>query len=186
MMRVLRVYTPGNRSNETGVPRAAYRWLESTMGHEMPMVERATLGPYGYRAALREFWESAEDLCILEQDLIPTPAQLRELAACPHWLCAFAYRLYKPSLGRDAEEFAHRIIVPYQETPKWIEKGVEFADYAGFGLTKMGKYARVRIRPEWDSEMYHHTNLDTLFSRMFHEAGGKFHIHWPDVAHLHR
>lgn len=182
-MRVLRVFTPGNRPNETGVCRAAFRYLADTCPYSF--AERETLGDYGYRAALEEQWRFDGDLCILEQDLIPTPTMLAALAECPHQLCAQAYSLSAKTLGREGCEIAHRVCVPCAEVPQWIVPGGESADLVGFGLTKLGRAARARVTPEWQSPLYHHTNLDTKISFLFLAQGMKFHIHWPEVAHFH-
>ena len=183
-MRILRVHTPGSRPEDTGVCRAAFRYLADTM--PFPFSERETLREYGYRDVLREFWHENAPLCILEQDLIPTPGMLRDLADCPYELCAQAYWLGPKSLGRDGFEIAHRVYVKGEELPQWIKPGVEWSDLAGFGLTKLGKYARRKIAPDWQSELYHHTNMDTKLSMLFHEQGMRFHIHYPSVAHFHQ
>ena len=182
-MVVIRVYTPGNRMDETFTCRAAFQALSSIL--PFYCIEEATIGAYGYRNVLKKYWDIDDDLCILEQDLIPTEHMFIDMANCQHWNCAYAYRLYPPSLGHEGTEVAHRM-QGNNETPDWIAEGAEWSDYAGLGFTKLGRYARRRMALDWNSDKLHHTNMDVLISRGMIEGRIPFHIHWPEVYHFHR
>lgn len=47
---------------------------------------------YGYGRLLRRLWREAEDFLIVEHDIVPSSAQLHEMALCPHPYCAAPYR----------------------------------------------------------------------------------------------
>lgn len=58
-----------------------------------PVTRIACTTPTAYEDAVRAAW-GGDDLCIWEHDVVPTPAMLIDLAACPEPVCAQAYPLW--------------------------------------------------------------------------------------------
>jgi len=87
-----------------------------------------------YETGLRRLW-GQDDLCLVEHDIVPSPAHWAALAACPHPICAVAYSLAIPTDRTDLMRWAvavvdqldpaHRAVAhahaPIQTARQWLE-----------------------------------------------------------------
>ena len=61
--------------------------LESGFPHQLHQLDRSDYGAYA--RLFRQLWRRGEAFAICEQDVVPTPGQLRELRDCPAPWCSF-------------------------------------------------------------------------------------------------
>jgi hypothetical protein len=111
-------------------------------------------------------------------------------------ICA-AYPRLRASLGllADAEAagepipggwrlWAHRVATGDPAQPeRWIRPGDAWADYAGFGLTRIRGAVQHLGPPDWAPGTWQ--DLDTRVSDWLRAHGVRVHVHWPAVAHHH-
>ena len=136
--------------------------------------------PDDYWKALCLWWNTDEDIINIEQDNVPTLAQINEIATCPYPLCTFPYwRMERimiwdygpsPQLGQD--------LMIYEEPIPEFVKG------SGFGCVKIGPSVRKPVdittypvdKTEWWS-------IDKWFSIQLLSTGIEWHVHMPFVKH---
>ena len=197
-MLVCRVFTPGKRPHETEPARRRYYDVAIECEKRWPgaakFIEAPTQGDYGYRDVLKWLWEQPEDICIVEQDFMIQPRMLWAFGACPCSLCAQAYTIYPVSTGLPKPVIAHRVEDPNNAPPyRWIDQSQGTADIVGLGFVRIGKQLKPREQDRWIqypveevfAGNFHHTNCDTLLSQYLKSKGNIWHIHWPEVEHLH-
>lgn len=66
---------------------------------------------------------------------------------------------------------------------EWVKEGDEWADFAGFGMTKISLEFQKEHPPGWRPGTWQ--DLDSRFSNWVKELGYRWHIHWPEVKHNH-
>lgn len=173
---VLHAYTPGVREPEQRATWEACRVLEA-YGYRVEHMP--CLGEWGYAKGLRSWWEWPGELVLLEQDLAPTPADVRDLLSCPYGLCAARYSLYPVSTHLGAPVLAHRFWDG--EHLRWVLEGEEFAHLAGFGLVRFPS----RLRWPGMVPIVPHRELDTRLSRRLSaQSDLLWHLH-REVPHHH-
>lgn len=139
-----------------------------------------------YESGLRKIWNCGADIIIVEHDMNVTDSHIEELADCPSILCAFAYKVYPVTTGEHEPRLAQANRIPYTPAEgfyRYIKEGDTWADHAGFGFIKLGALARATVT-HWEEGEWN--NLDTRVSQALNDEGLKFHIHWPEVEHLHK
>lgn len=133
---------------------------------------------YSYSRLLASYW-GKDDLIIWEHDIMANSAYIADLIECPHSNCAWAYTLYPVSTGLDVPVYAHK-----DGKSKWIEKNTPTAIQVGIGLTKFSLLAQVLIGNHVFKNQAWQT-LDGALMRRSISRHIKYHIHWPEVRHLH-
>jgi hypothetical protein len=131
-------------------------------------------------------WGSASDIVIIEHDVRAKEWHINELEYCPYIACAFAYTVYPVTTGEALPRTAHANRHAYDLLTghyDYIKEGDQWADHAGFGLTKLGRLARQEIG-KWDDGTW--IDLDTRVSAAMYAANIPYHIHWPEVDHDHK
>lgn len=140
-------------------------------------------GPRDYERALRHAWRWPGDLIVLEHDKAATAAELIQIAACPHPLCAWAYSIYPVGTGLPAAVCAHRQWDPALGA-SWLSEGQSQADLVGLGLVKVAAAVRDAVPPRWATGAFH--DLDARVSdHLALRAGLRWHVHWPEIPHYH-
>lgn len=129
-------------------------------------------------------WLAERPIILIEHDILPTIAGLREIAACPHLLCAYAYRLYSTTTNLPGEVWVHRHAEGDVRACRWGDYGEEWASFAGFGLVKFSALLREKYPPGWRDGPW--WDLDTRFFSYMHAQGQRVHMHWPEVVHNHK
>lgn len=154
-MLILHVYHPDKRRDDQVATWAAL-WVLA-VDPLVPIVHYKTTGADGYWKALEAVWHHSGDIVVLEQDIVPRPHHVAELAECDHGYCAWDFNL------------AHGI--PWSE----VDGG------HGFGLAKFSRYARFAI--EARPQVPHVAWPDTVPA--LHERLAPVHIHRPLIEHHH-
>ena len=89
-MIILHPWTSGRNADKL----ETWRFVESIKlycaGNGITVVNRNINRPMDYTDMMKEFW-GREDLIVLEDDKVPTLADLKELVGCPHAYCCFPY-----------------------------------------------------------------------------------------------
>lgn len=116
------------------VPETRAALQDSGLRHELIVLDE--MNTYAYANLLVVLWRRRETFIIVEQDMVPTPGQLRSLAECGHEWCGYSYfcgesRVYMsfgivridakvmfdhPTLARQAAIVAGN---PHRPTPWW-------------------------------------------------------------------
>ena len=144
--------------------------------------------PHDYEDSLFALWSANTDIIVIEHDIVATDEHIEELVECLAPLCAFAYKVYPISSGRQEAFYPHANRDKTGTKYTFVKEGEHWADHAALGLTKFSQHIRhVVERPnllhdEWSDWR----NLDTRLSQAFNDQGLGFHIHWPEVEHLHK
>lgn len=156
MVTLLHLYCPGLRPADQTPTWEALADLRRLNG--VNVVDCAGPDALDNARALQANWWLPDDLLTLEQDIVPTVAQVRELVGCREPVCAFDFRL---SHG-----------VPWSEVPGGT----------GIGLWKASERARrwVTSTPQVPQVPWHDL-AGELWERV-----GPAHVHRPLVAHNHR
>jgi len=154
-MLLLHVYHPAKRPNDQEETWRACELLQR--GVSITTVHCPTIGRDGYWKALEMAWDIPDVLVVLEQDIVPTWEQVREVVDCAEGYCAFDF------------ELAHG--VPWSEVPGGH----------GFGLAKFdyGYRHLIKERPR----VPHVAWPDTV--PVLHERLGEVHVHRPCIKHNH-
>lgn len=136
--------------------------------------------PLAYAAAIAAARDlvvrSGGPLIVLEGDKEPTPGMLGDLAACPHDLCAQAYRIYPCTTGLHEPVYAQQLVTTV--APWWIEEGAPWAEATGLGLVKIGPGLLPRL-PEGEPF------AGDFDWRIIRPLGARVHVHWPEMPHHH-
>jgi hypothetical protein len=139
------------------------------------VVDWPTTDPLDNAAAIQFFWNRGQTLCVLEQDVAPTPEQLLALERCSEGeICNQATHVGGASrLGYDFR------IRRADGTLRWGNDSDEWADLWPLGCTVFRPTAMRRIplipATPWNE-------LDTVLA---HALGGRAHVHLPAAAHNH-
>jgi len=140
-----------------------------------------------YEDKFRELW-GKDDLIIWEHDIVPTMEAIIRLAECEYDLCVNDYpfwRLgYQPIYGKPAPLKYRSSCRNVAEDGSRQDSVDEWADYVGFGLTKINR----KFQVEHELGMVHEDrwdNLDTRFCRWTYSLGYRWHVHRPMVKHNH-
>lgn len=136
-----------------------------------PTISVACEGVFDYWAGLERLWACGQSLVLVEHDLEVTDEHVRSLLVCRYHLCTIAYRLHWRSTGFPRSIFAH------YEHGQPIARGVEWADWSGIGLCKIGRDARVG---ELRQEPWPRVELAVNDA-----VRGPWHVHWPEANHWH-
>jgi len=96
------------------------------------------------------------------------------------WDKIIRLQIYLADTGEKAV-IAHRKAVG--DTWEWMNRGDEWADFAGFGLTKISLGFQKKHSPGWRPGTWR--DLDSRFSNWVKELGYNWHIHWPEAKHNH-
>jgi hypothetical protein len=137
-----------NAVAECGFPTAAKEMLEED----------------SYYKLIEELWADGETFITVEQDIVPAPGDIRQLAECPEPWCAFAYE-YPP-----------------------------FGLYAGMGLAKFSADLikqfpdAMKITGGWHDAKHgpaHWCTVDAWLKKYLTDGGARQHIHGI-VTHLHK
>ena len=111
----------------------------------------------------RELWAAAEDVIVVEQDIVPNPDSFQQFEECRELWCAHAY--------------------PYSV----------FGLYAGTGCVRLraellastpGLIDRVGLRSDDLHPAKHWCRLDAWMQNELHAAGHRMHRHEPAATHL--
>lgn len=143
-------------------------------------------GPDDYETALRTVW-GEDDLVVVEWDKEVRLEQLLALERCPRPLCTWAYQIHPVTTALPASVYAHRLVVDGSVGWRgWIEKGAPWADLAGLGLVRISRGAQVAAGTAWPKGRFH--DLDARVTGHLAAAvpSHLWHVHWPEVEHLHR
>lgn len=137
--------------------------------------------PHAYEGALRSEWGYGDDVAIVEGDKVPTVGMIRHMIGCPRELCAQAYRIYPVTTGMLRTEYAHRVRAE-DGSIRWLAEGDTEAVSVGFGIVRFRASVTART-PEWEPGIWN--GLDTRVSDWLRRLGYRWHVHWPEAAHLH-
>lgn len=152
-----------------------------TKGPQVPTVLFPCETQTSYDEALHTMWPIEGDLITLEHDIVATSENLLELINCSYPLCAYAYKVYPISTGMDQAVYAHRhSIIPYEP----IKEKDQWANYVALGFTKIGKLARRETGDNWEPGTW--IDLDQRLAIHIALHNLRWHIHWPEVEHLHQ
>lgn len=136
--------------------------------------------PDDYWKALCLWWNTDEDIINIEQDNVPTLAQVNEIATCPYPLCTYPYWRkeelvvwdYRPSPGAVKDWVALEEPIP------------DFVKGSGFGCVKIAPSVRklidITTYPVKETEWW---SIDTWFSTQLLSTGIEWHVHMPFVKH---
>lgn len=114
-----------------------------------------------YFRLLAHLWEAAEDVVIVEHDIVPWHGSLDEMIACPEQWCAFSYTLLEiVHSGLGCCKFAGSLMRAH---PSLV------AD-------TLSEDSQVHPRGHW-------CNLDDRIRRQCHERRITQHVHGPSVGH---
>lgn len=143
--------------------------------------------PDDYWKALCLWWNTDEDIINIEQDNVPTVAQIDELAACPYPLCTYPYWrkeqivLWDYLPGMDDDPTGRRSWVSLEEPVPDFVKG------SGFGCVKIGKSVRELVNiTKYPVKQYEWWSIDTWFSTQLLATGIEWHVHKDFVKHNRR
>ena len=145
-----------------------------------------------YQYALETLWYIPLDVILVEHDMEIKREAIDKLYDCPYPLCAQTYLSHPESTGLDHPIVAHRNItwVDGKQVVEFATEGQEFAMFAAFGMTKIGRMFRKAYPPDWEKTSEHFSeswiDLDHRFSTWINELGYKWHLHWPVVEHYHK
>lgn len=131
-----------------------------------------------YYNLLKKYW-GKDDILIWEHDIVADKNNILELYFCDKHICAFDYK------RTDGFNSMHRIMInkdPNQRQP--INEAVDYADFVGFGFTKISIEAQKEIPIESFNRKGWQT-LDTEFSYKMIEKQYLAHIHRPALKHNH-
>lgn len=174
-------YTPDTRKWERGPSLRAVDALRAA-GYQVDA--HPCRGDKDYSLGLRAAWTHPGDLIILEHDMAPTVAQMDELVACPHPLCAFAYWIVLAQVGHRPMLSAcvgpMGTLIGNQLNPR-ILYGTNHAGYSAIGCCKLDQATRsqmAEIPPCYWSEVEMYVNRAV-------QVAGEWHIHYPVVNHHH-
>ncbi len=129
----------------------------------LPAVFFLLEGDSAYHDLIASLWASREDFVVVEQDIVPGPADVQSLIDCPHGWCAFCYD-YPP-----------------------------FGLYAGLGLARfraevMKELPQAMTWCSLESDeshpRRHFCRVDGYLKRYLQERGIRQHVHGV-VRHLH-
>ena len=90
-----------------------------------------------YADAIKSLWGTS-DLLLMEQDIVPTLAQLsfaQRLFYDQHDLFAFPYYLYPTSTLLQQPVLSHRVLDDSKRGWRWGSLDDQYADFVGFGFT---------------------------------------------------
>ncbi len=112
----------------------------------------------GYWALLRDLWAKGESFTLVEHDVVPHAAALRELAECDMAWCAFPYAVGDGML-------------------------VTALGCTKFGAALIERHPNLltgiaRAHRDWQS-------LDAIIVGSLHQRREVEHVHWPPVGHVH-
>lgn len=157
-----------------------------------------------YEKAIRLHWGQAEDLMVLEHDIVPIRPAIQRMLRCPHGACAHDYRLW-----REYRMYFHTCPVHRQEMlvspllraevsyrvwndpesparfPVWGRGDEEFAALAGLGLTRFrASFMQAHPGP-WKEGGWN--DIDSRISEYLDTRihPFPFHIHHPQLKHRH-
>lgn len=135
------------------------------------------VGDFDYSHALGEAWATDRTVVNVEHDVEVSDALIQALLDCPEPLCAQTYPLYAAS---GTHGTADGSVYGYVETEPgpWVTEGTLFADWAAPGFIKITAAARVNPFPE------KHWLAVEAATNYFKQ--GRWHLHWPPVAHHHQ
>lgn len=150
-----------------------------------------------YADTIKRNWNKGHTLILIEQDIVPTSKQIKELLSCRARLCSFPY-LVKADIPDSYSIFN---FTKNSKPDNWMTydgsryidrvpftKKVKYCGLSGFGLTKisikaqkMFDFPRLYQLKRWDI-------IDSWFSLRLYERIKRnriFHIHYPPVKHNH-
>ena len=128
-----------------------------------------------YWRLLAKYW-LREDIIIIEQDIVPRPFSIYQLACCPLAPCTYPYRL-------KSGHWALFDIGPNNET-LFHDEITEYSEASGLGLVKLTKTIQTLIPLEvYDVEHYKWWYLDTFISKYLKMNSILWHVHQPEVRH---
>lgn len=152
---VLHPYVPGLRSVDQ-----AKCWEALVPIHALPnvkVVDFPCQEDYDYADGLERWWDGEDVVVIVEHDIAPTPAQVRELIECPELFCSMDYA-----------------------GPNWPSWAVSTIA-ACIGLAKLdGKLYKMTDRRPCVPRVHWHDVGGALW-----DVFGPAHIHPGPVAHYH-
>ncbi|MEM3844856.1 MAG: hypothetical protein QXU98_04055 [Candidatus Parvarchaeota archaeon] len=135
-----------------------------------------------YKRELINIWDR-DDILILEMDIVPTEEALKDIVKCPEPLCAYDYSLYNET---NTAISAHRIKDPVDKRGWRNLRNEKFADYVGFGFTKIKKCIQHKISITQALPLDKFVGPDVGVSMATSELGLKWHIHYPALKHNHK
>lgn len=155
-MLVYHPYVPGHRPSDQG-----HCWLalaELRLEVVTQILDWPCEDDYAYARGLGVGVGATSKVVVVEHDIAPTPAQVRELADCPRDFCAMDYYLPNGML--------------------WTE----VADHACLGLAKISEAAWDRTSARPAVPMVHWRDLAGSVDKRI----GPAHVHDGPVAHHHQ
>lgn len=126
-------------------------------------------GDYAYWRVLNDHWGTDVTLVNVEHDMEFSDELVDGLLACPHPLCAYAYKVW-PSAWR-------KYVYAQFRDGRWIEHGVEHADFSSIGFCKVSASARHGALKKYPWRFVEQSVNEAVT--------GDWHIHWPEIAHHH-
>lgn len=148
----------------------------AALKHYYPTKSVLAKEPDDYWKALCSVWNIDDDIINVEQDNVPTLAQIDELNACPYPLCTYPY-------------WRKEQIVLWDLTPdrQWVsleEPVPDFVKGSGFGCVKIGKPIRELVDiTKYPVKQFEWWSIDTWFSTQLLATGSEWHVHMPFVKH---
>jgi len=116
----------------------------------------------GYHRAVAALWAAGETFVIVEQDIVPFPGAIAELATCERDWCAFPYELQvgiQPALG--CTKFSARLMARFPDA-----------------LSRAGEPDQEGLpAKDW-------RRLDVRLDRVLRGYGAALHVHAGVVGHL--
>ncbi len=157
-MRVVVPWVDGVGRPET---LAALSWLRSQL--EVVTLDAGDDGAYA--ALLERLWRAGDTFMVVEHDVVPTKAQLADLARCQHPWCSTCY---------DTAAYPR---TPMLGLVRFDRALLERRSEVGVHVLRTG-YTRTR-HVGWRS-------VNETLARHLFAIGETWHRHQPDVVHLHR
>ena len=135
--------------------------------------------PDDYWRTLCDVWNLDDDIINIEQDNVPTLAQVNEIATCPYPLCTFPYWRKETIMLWDYP------MAPDTKLLVMLEEPIpDFVKGSGFGCVKIAPSVRklidITTYPVKETEWW---SIDTWFSTQLLSTGIEWHVHMPFVKH---
>lgn len=140
--------------------------------------------PDDYWKAWCLWWNIGEDIINIEQDNVPTKAQVDELAACPYPLCTYPYWRKEQIVLWDYLPDPTKADGPARDWVSLEEPIPDFVKGSGFGCVKIAKSVRDMVDiAQYPVEKYEWWSIDTWFSTELLKTGVEWHVHKGFVRH---
>ena len=147
----------------------------------------------GYWNALMKYWDQGEDLVVIEQDMLPLDRHLESFELCPADFCTVPYDLgdgrlsiyeiLKYELNAEGPTGPVGFDVP---TIQNHTRRVSNTTGSGIGLARFTSKAQTLIDlTKYPVPKHHWSLIDLWISAKMDLMGQRWHVHYPEVGHLH-